>query len=252
MSQDNTRGENVVYRTPPKMAFAMGAMVGITLASLTAFGLTFSMLNDEKSSTNNTNGTVAGAADELPTNTNTATVPEVTRVDIAVSADDHIRGSENAPVTLIEYSDFECPYCTRVQPTIEQLLEEYDGEIQHIFRHYPLSFHPQAQKAGEASECAADQGKFWEMHDKLFALNELGTLSVDNYKQAAKDLGLNTSQFDACLDNGDHATTITDGLAEGTGYGVKGTPATFVNGILVSGAQPIENFRAVIDSALVE
>lgn len=259
MSQDSNHDEKIVYKTPPKMAFAMGAMVGITLASLTAFGLTFSMLGDDNDSddVSDGNGTVAGVAAEQPTNTaptNTApsVAPAPTKVDIKVTADDHIRGDENAPVTLVEYSDFECPFCARVQPTIDQILEEYDGDVRLVYRHYPLSFHPEAQKAGEASECAGDQGKFWEMHDKLFDLNELGTLSVVNSKQAAKDLGLNTSQFDTCLDNGTHATTVTSDLSEGTSLGVQGTPATFVNGVLVSGAQPIENFRIAIDSALAE
>ena len=165
-----------------------------------------------------------------------------------MSADDHVRGDKNAKVTLIEYSDFECSFCGRVQPTLEQILEEYDGQVNLVFRHFPLSFHQNAQKAGEASECAADQGKFWEMHDIMFENST--ALDVDSLKGYAKELGLNTSTFNSCLDGGQHEQKIKDGITDGSQYGVQGTPATFVNGTLVSGAQPYENFKAAIENAL--
>jgi protein-disulfide isomerase len=100
------------------------------------------------------------------------------------------RGEEKATVSLVEYSDFECPYCARFAPTVEQALTDYAGKVRFTFRHFPLSFHTNAQKAAEAFECAKEQGKAYEMHDKLFELSNAGTLGLDNYKKAAKDLGL--------------------------------------------------------------
>lgn len=246
--------EKVVYKTSPKVNFAMGALAGITVTSLAAFIMSFSLLRANDTVVDN-QGKVAG--EEVVVNTNTAQPsptaaptpsPAPTKADVAIKDTDHIKGDKNAPVTLVEYSDFECPFCGRVQPTLEQVLDEYKGQVKLIFRHYPLSFHPNARKAAEASECAAEQGRFWEMHDKMFENQQ--ALSVDNLKDYAKELGLNTSNFDKCLDDGKYAQKIQDDIAEGSQYGVQGTPATFVNGELISGAQPYDNFKSVIDSLL--
>jgi len=256
MSHDShhERKEHTVYKTPPKMAFIVGILSGITLTSLVAFGMMYSVLKTEAAEGTlgaaNTNAKVAGVeavADTDPSPTPTAD-PTPAKVDIAVTADDHIRGDKNAPVTLIEYSDFECSFCGRVQPTMEQILDEYEGQVNLVYRHFPLSFHQNAQKSGEASECAADQNKFWEMHDKLFA--NQSALDVDSLKGYAKELGLNTSTFDSCLDSGKYEQKVKDGITDGSKYGVQGTPATFVNGTMVSGAQPYENFQAAIENAL--
>jgi len=245
---EETKNEKIIFKTPPKLAFTMGIMVGISLVSLTAFIMTFSLLKADVTddASNTTNSQVAGA--EVTANTNTAPTPTPTVADIAITSDDHIRGDENAPVTLVVYSDFECPYSGSVGPTLNQVLEEFDGQVRLIYRHFPLSFHANAQKAGEASECAGDQDKFWEMHDILF--ENQSALDVDSLKSYAADLGLNTSTFNDCLDNGTYAEKVSGGLAEGSAYGVQGTPATFVNGTLVSGAQPYESFKAAIESVL--
>jgi len=163
-----------------------------------------------------------------------------------VDGDDHVRGNPNAKVTLIEYSDFECPYCLRHVDTMEQILAAYPNDVRLIYRHYPLSFHPQAQKAAEASECAGEQGKFWEMHDAIFAANEAGLMSVQKWKDTAASLGLNTSQFNDCLDTGKMAGRVNTDLSEGTVAGVGGTPGTFVNGSLVEGAVPYATFDSIV------
>lgn len=246
----------VVYKTPPKIAFILGILSGVTIASLVALGLMYSVLKTEATEGNlgigNTNAKVAGVdTNTAPTPTPTPTpAPTPTKVDIEVTSDDHVRGATDAPVTLVEYSDFECPFCGRVQPTLDQVLEEYDGQVNLVYRHFPLAFHTSAQKAGEASECAGDQNKFWEMHDKLF--ENQSALDVTSLKNYAKDLGLNTSTFDDCLDSGKHEQTVKDELTQGGTVGVQGTPATFVNGTLISGAQPYESFKAAIDAALAE
>ena len=166
-----------------------------------------------------------------------------------ITADDHIRGNPKAAITLVEYSDFECPFCGRLHPTMQQLLSEYDGQIRLVYRHFPLnSIHPNAQKAAEASECAAEQGKFWEYHDLLFANQQsLGTASLKIY---AGQLGLGQNQFDRCLDSSKYAVKVSADQQDGQINGVTGTPGTFVNGQLVKGAVPITTFQQIIQDLL--
>ncbi len=160
----------------------------------------------------------------------------------------NVIGAENATVKIIEFSDFQCPFCGRVEPTIKQVLSNYQGKVSIQYKHFPLSIHPFAQKAAEASECAADQGKFWEYHDMLFQNQE--SLAVTNLKEYAKALGLNQNEFNTCLDSGQKASVVRSDFAEGNSAGVQGTPAFFINGQLLSGAQPYEAFKKVIDSKL--
>ena len=182
----------------------------------------------------------------------TAPAPSVDGSRIAaVSKDDHIRGDSNAPITLIEYSDFECPFCARFLPTVEQILDEYDGKVRLVYRHFPLrSIHPQAQKAAEASECAGEQGEFWGMHDKLFELNNSSNLTLDNMKLAAAELGLNTGDFDSCLDSGDTASEVETDYQDGLAGGVSGTPGSFINGQYIAGALPFAQVQPIIESLL--
>jgi protein-disulfide isomerase len=158
--------------------------------------------------------------------------------------------SGDGVVTIIEYSDFECPFCARAQPTLEQLKDIYGDQIQIEFRHFPLSFHANAQKAAEASECARDQGMFWEYHDILFAnQNALGVASL---KQYAADLGLDTATFNSCLDSGEKASLVTEDMAQGRAAGVSGTPGFVIGGELIVGAQPVSAFQPIINELLAE
>lgn len=230
-----------------KKNFLLGLFIGIAVISAAAFFtlLVFYAQGDK------TNGLkVAG-------NTNQPAVVQPEEEETgdpsklsAVTKDDHIRGDFGALVTLILFDDFECPFCLRFEPTLKQVLADYQGKVRLVFRHYPLPFHQNAQKAAEASECASEQGKFWEMHDKIFAANEKGTMGVETWKQDAKDLGLNATKFNDCLDSGKYASKISADLAEGQATGVTGTPASFINGELVSGALPYENIKAIIESKL--
>ena len=169
--------------------------------------------------------------------------------EFKITKDDHIRGDFNAPITLVEFSDFECPFCERHYPTLNKILSDYKGKVRLVYKHFPLGFHPNAQKAAEASECADEQGKFWEYHDKIFE-NQSSGLSLDKFKQWAKDLGLDTQRFNACLDSGKYAQKVQADYQEGLQKGVNGTPATFINGQLVSGALPYDSFKQIIDSIL--
>jgi protein-disulfide isomerase len=173
-------------------------------------------------------------------------------VDVSLD-DDAVKGDANAPVVIVEFTDYECPFCGRhfVQ-THARLVEQYieTGKVKLIVRDYPLSFHPHAQKAAEAAECAGEQGDdhYWAMHDQLFA--NQASLGVDNYKRWAGELGLDQAAFDQCLDSGAMADEVANDLVDGTAYGVTGTPIFFINGRMVSGAQPFAVFEAVIEKAL--
>jgi protein-disulfide isomerase len=172
------------------------------------------------------------------------------KVDVSAD-DDPAKGDKNAPVTIIEFSDFECPFCGRwFTQTYPQLKSEYidTGKVRLVYRDFPLGFHPNAQKAAEAAECADEQGKFWEMHDKIFANQQ--AIAVANLKQYAKDLGLDSSKFDSCLDSDKYASEVQKDYQDGTAAGVSGTPSFFINGQLVVGAQPYSVFKQAIDAEL--
>jgi protein-disulfide isomerase len=159
-----------------------------------------------------------------------------------------MRGNPKAPVTIVEFSDFQCPYCVRSRPTVKRVREAYGDQLRWVFRHYPLDFHPLAEKAGEAAACAGEQGKFWEMHDRLWENND--KLQVPDLKAHAQALGLDSTRFASCLDSGRHQGLVESDLEAGQGYGVSGTPAFFVNGRPLVGAQPFEAFAQVIDDEL--
>jgi protein-disulfide isomerase len=167
---------------------------------------------------------------------------------IQVDAKGPARGPEQAKVTIVEFSDFQCPYCSREISVIEQLMKDYDGKVRLVFRNFPLEFHPFAAKAAEAGACAADQGKFWPLHDKMFG--NQGKLGVDDLKTYAKDLGLDVTKFNHCLDSGEKHDAVTEDQKAGQAAGVAGTPAFFVNGLFINGAQPYEQFKHAIDREL--
>ncbi|MDP2709380.1 MAG: thioredoxin domain-containing protein [bacterium] len=161
-----------------------------------------------------------------------------------ISSADHLKGQAGAPVEMIVYSDFECPFCAQFADTMEKIEGYFRSQIVIAFRHYPLPGHPDAQQAAEASECAAEQGKFWEMHDKLFADNAAGRMSVGQFKQDAADLGLNQEQFNQCLDSGQYRNKVSEQKAAGGEAGVTGTPTSFINGFIYPGAYPFEDFTS--------
>ncbi len=177
--------------------------------------------------------------------------------DVApVSDKDHVRGDKNAAVTLIEHSDFQCPFCNRFHPTMQQVMDQYKGKVRWVYRHFPLnSIHPDAQKAAEASECAAEQGKFWEMADKMFEKQALG-LGVAQLSGYAKEAGVkDVKKFETCLSSGKYAQRVAADLQSGESAGVTGTPGTFVvpkdgDPQLIPGALPFSSVQQMIDSIL--
>lgn len=177
-----------------------------------------------------------------------------------VTDKDHIRGNKNAKISLVEYSDLECPFCKQFHPTMKQLLKDYGEKVNWVYRHYPLGFHANAEKEAEATECVAELGgedAFWSYVDKIFEkTTSNGTgFALDQLGPLASEVGVNQSTFQSCLDSGKYAQLVKDQIADGTTGGVNGTPSTFVvdskgSTKLVVGAQPVDAFKTVIDQVL--
>jgi protein-disulfide isomerase len=195
----------------------------------------------------------------LPTNPSQPSQPSA--VPTAPGGVVKVEARKDAPtmgkgkVEIVEFSDFQCPFCQKFfNDAYKQIKAKYvdTGKAKLVFRHYPLSFHQNAQKAGEAAECANRQGKFWPYHDVLFqkAQADGKGLEVESLKQYAKDLGLNSDKFNACLDNGETASIVSSDTTAGNNAGVSGTPTVFINGQKVVGAQPFSAFESIIESAL--
>ncbi len=177
----------------------------------------------------------------------------------AVSAEDHIRGNANAKIVLVEYSDYECPFCGKFHPTLAQAQQEFGDKIALVYRHYPLPFHPNAQKAAEGSECVASLGgndAFWKYSDALFDVNiAKGQLTPADITDAAQAAGVNAGAFKSCLDNGDKTQTVTAQMNAGSAAGITGTPGTIivVDGVakeLIPGALPYEQVKPLIEKYL--
>lgn len=198
------------------------------------------------------NDAFAVADDTTADNAADIPAPEPTSVP-AVSDDDHIRGNKNAEITIIEYSDFECPFCGNFHPTMQQVMSNYEGKVRWIYRHFPLSFHPSALPAANAAECASEQGKFWEFADALFA--NQASLSDSYYKQLATDQKLNVSKWEDCYKANKYNDKIQTQSQEGANAGVSGTPGSFIinqdgNAIPIKGALPYSSVSAAIDQLL--
>ena len=174
--------------------------------------------------------------------------PAVIRAQVAVDGAP-FKGPAKAPVTIVEFTDFHCPFCKKSLAPLAQLEAQYGDRVKLVFRDFPIDqLHPAARKAHEAARCANDQGKFWAYHDKLFATAPRA--SIENLKTYAKEVGMDTAAFDKCLSNAKYQAAVQKDIDEGARLGVTGTPAFFINGRLLVGAAPLENFVRVIDDEL--
>jgi len=178
---------------------------------------------------------------------------------IDVSADDDpFLGDDDADITVIEFSDYQCPFCrTFWSQTLPQLKTDYidTGKVKFVYRDYPLPFHPAAEISALAANCAGEQNKYWEMHDKLFSEQQkqgTGTITYGEaeLKQWASQIGLNSSKFNSCLDSKKYQSEVQKDLADGSSAGVNGTPTFFINGRMLVGAQPFSAFQTAIDAEL--
>ncbi len=170
---------------------------------------------------------------------------------IAVAAEGPSLGPSDAPVTIVEFSDFQCPFCRRAEDSLKQLRSRYQGKLRLVYRDFPLEqAHPQALAAAEAARCAAEQGKFWDYHDALFA--NQAALAVDKLKATAARLKLDSPSFNKCLDSAKYLGAVKKDAREGRRLGIRATPAFFINGRFVGGAAPLENFESIINEELAQ
>lgn len=169
------------------------------------------------------------------------------RVEVAAE-DSPRKGAESAPIQIVEFSDFQCPYCTDAAATVKKVTEKYGEKVSVVYRHFPLPMHPQAHRAAEAAQCANDQGQFWTFHDALFG--DQKSWSDADFEGYAKTAGIDVKKFKDCLSAGTHIATVDEDMADGKKVGMSGTPGFYVNGIVMSGARPFEEFVEVIDREL--
>lgn len=188
-------------------------------------------------------------ADSLRAKTSVAVFLQPPTVELGKNDPARVEGNPKAPVTIVEFGDFQCPFCGRVEPTLMDLLKKYHGKVKLAFRDFPLrAIHPFAEGAAEAGRCAEAQGKFWPMHDAMYA--DQSKLSEDDLIKTAASLGMNSSAFASCMKSGKYRAAIEQDEATGLKAGVTGTPAFFINGRFLSGAVPEERFQEIIDSEL--
>lgn len=190
---------------------------------------------------------VAGGGISLPTITNNTgtSAPSGSRVDLSVESSDHVLGNPSAEITIIEYSDLECPFCKQFHSTMQRVLSEYGDSVRWVYRHFPLDqIHSRARKEAEAAECAGEQGgndAFWAYVDRVFEVTiSNNTLDPSRLPQIADDIGLDRSDFETCLASGRYAQLVEDDYQSGLAAGVTGTPGSFVNGVPVRGALPYD------------
>jgi len=174
--------------------------------------------------------------------------PDPDKIHQLEVGDSPVKGAGEARVTIVEFSDFQCPYCGRVGPTLERLLAEYPEDVRIVYKHLPLSMHAQALPAAKASMAAGRQGKFWEMHDLLF--QNQSALGEAKFVELARGLGLDEARFEQDYRSPEVAAEVARDMNEARRLGVTGTPGFFVNGRFASGARPYESFKAMVDAAL--
>jgi len=237
-----------------KTAFFLGLIASVLVISTIGFIILASCMLGGSCTGLSTNKTdapdqIAAALDDLapnPAQIPSGEIPEITN-------EDHVRGNLKSKVTFVEYSDFECPFCSRFSKTVDEVYEEYGDKVRFVYRHFPLSFHPQSRSAALASECAGEQGKFWEYHNKLFENQK--KLGEKVYNEIADDLGINNNKFKDCIKTEKYASKISSQAQGGGAAGVSGTPGSFIidaNGekTPIKGALPFDSVQPLIEAAL--
>lgn len=239
-----------------KKSFMLGLVSGIAIISTLGFVIFGGLfvkkeLGGDNWLTNNSGIEDDGTAINDDGSGNPApTQPDDTaKVDVKVASTDHIRGNKNAKITIVEFTDIQCPFCSRFHDTMKQVMAKYPNDVRWVLKHFPLeSIHPYAKKAAMATECANEQNKFWEYTDKLYANQD--SLNEQYLSKAAGELKLDIKKFDACLKSDKYANKVSGDLQQGQTYGVRGTPGSFINGKTIPGAVPFEQIEAMIKAEL--
>jgi protein-disulfide isomerase len=170
------------------------------------------------------------------------------RVEIPTLESEMVRGNADAPVTIVEYADFQCPYCRRAFPIIERLLAEYPDTVRYSFRDYPLNNHTRSRPAAQAARCAEDQGKFWDYFENLMVMK--GDLSDTDLTNRAVDTGMDRAEFVACMQSERYSDMVEHSIGEAESLGVISTPTFFINGRMMRGAKPYDEFKSIVDEEL--
>jgi protein-disulfide isomerase/predicted small secreted protein len=173
---------------------------------------------------------------------------EPPRVQVSVDNDPSRGGPVSAPVTIVEFSDFQCPFCSRAESVVDEVMKKYGNKVHLVYRDFPLSFHQNAETAAMASECANEQGKYWEMHNAMFG--NQSKLAAADLVETAGNIGLDKDKFKSCLDSGKYRAEVQKDAQDGQKYGVTGTPTFFINGIMIVGARGVDSFSEIIDREL--
>lgn len=239
----------------PKLSFVLGVMGGVlVICTVGFFILLFVLIGGDVRASGDIDPApenVAGAQVPPSDPPSAPSEPQVGDLE-PVGENDHVRGNAGADVLIVTYSDIECPYCGGFHETMVQLMDEYGDEVRWAFRHFPLSFHPNAVPAANAAECAGEQGRFWEYVDELF--EDQASLGADLYGDIAGDIGLNKSRFEDCVASGRYQDKISSDMMGGSAAGVTGTPGSIIVGAdgemhLVPGAVPYAQLKAIVDAA---
>ena len=237
----------------PAQTFVFGIVAGIM--TLCTFGF-FILLGMVLTGGASVGGSAKTPSAVVPTaqQPTTGTAPRAISIEVD-EKNDHILGDKNAKVTIVEFSDADCPFCATFHPTMKQVLADYKGDVRWVFRHFPLeSLHPNARTLANAAECAADQGKFWEFNDALYA-KQGSYRTADALTTLAKDLGLNTSKFSSCLEKNQFDSVIETHMEQAAAAGCTGTPCSIIidedgNTTPINGAFPLDRVKAIIDPLL--
>jgi protein-disulfide isomerase len=232
----------------PKTNFFLGLGSGVvTLLVLGFFILLYMFLSGGQLPAKVSSAPTSGAEASKPT----GQAPQVD-TNFTITERDHVRGNPEAAITVVEFSDFQCPYCQQFHPTLQQLIVDYPDDVRWVYKHFPLqSIHPQALPAAEASECVWEQGgddAFWEFGDALFANQD--KLGAGYFESLVTGLGLDLAEFQACISSGRQQQKVVDDYQRGISAGVQGTPGSFINGVVVPGAQPYSDLKTIVDSLL--
>ncbi len=173
--------------------------------------------------------------------------PDVPRIQVSIDDDPYL-GTKGAPVTIVQFAEYQCPYCGKANEAVEQVLKEYEGKVLMVYRDFPLSFHDRAIPAAIAANCAGEQGKYWEMHTTLMANQQ--ALQETDLEGYARQNGVDLAKWQTCRQDPKQAAEVQKDMEDGMAAGVSGTPAFFINGIMISGAQPFSEFKSIIDREL--
>lgn len=244
-----------------KSSFVLGLVSGVAIVSsvgflifLSAYAKQNDLFSFKTTANQNEDQVVADDIDTGVANNNNqpsaAAQPDaVGKVDVKVAANDYVRGNKNAKITIVEFTDYQCPFCSRFHDTMKQVMAKYPKQVRWVLKHFPLeSIHPYARKAALAAECAGEQKKFWEYTDEIFA--NQASLNDAYLATVAKNLKLDTNKFNSCLSSEKYASKVNADLQLGQTYGVRGTPGSFINGTTIPGAVPFEQIDAMIKPLL--